>query len=329
MKKFIIAVCAVLVVGGIAYAGLKLNSVPTNQEQIKIGIVVYPGYGAFYIAQEKGFFDKEGVKVELVKLSAENLIPSLGSNQVQMIAGSADFTLIAADSGIDVVQIFAPSLSYGADGMVTRHDVKDITELKGKKVYLGLGFPSHFFFRYLAAQKGLKPSDVEIVNMDPEQVGVSFVAGNINAGMTWEPWLTKILTETKNGRILFSSRDYPNIISDDVIVRRDVLEKRREDIKKVMRGYFKAVDYWEKNRTEGNAIVARNFGLTPGEFAPIRDTVTLADYAFNLKKFDKTQAHNMYEIMTKAAEIYYQDGVIKTKPDINKIIDPSLLNEIR
>jgi NitT/TauT family transport system substrate-binding protein len=175
----------------------------------------------------------------------------------------------------------------------------------------------------------LKPSDVEIVNMDPEQVGVSFVAGNIDAGMTWEPWLTKILAETKNGKVLFSSRDYPNIISDDVIVRRDVLEKRREDIKKVMRAYFKAVDYWEKNRTEGNAIVARNFGLTPGEFAPIRDTIKLADYAYNLEKFDKAKANNMYEIMDKAAEIYYQDGVIKTKPDVNKIIDSSLLSEIR
>ncbi len=330
MKKITIVIVAIVVVGLIAYFGLTSNK-PTqttiNPEPIKIGIMIYPGMGPFYIAQEKGFFEKEGVKVEITKLSDEAIIPSLESNRVQMLISTPDFMAVVADIGIEAKQIFSTSISYGADGLVVKNDIQSISDLKGKKVYLPLGFPSHFLFRFLAEKAGLASNDVEIVNMNSEQIGSSFVARGIDAGMTWEPWVSKAI-ERKDGKVLLTSREYPGIITDTIMARRDLIENRREDVKRVMRAFFMAVDYWENNKDEGNAIVAKNFNLTTEEFAPMRETVKLSDYKFNLEKFDRSKPLNVYELTERATEIYLQDGIIKDKPDVNKTVDSSLLKEL-
>jgi NitT/TauT family transport system substrate-binding protein len=335
MKKIqlIILVVAVIAIVGAAYFGFshitKSAPVATNQEPIKIGIVVYPESGAFYIAKEKKFFQKEGVDVELVQIPADNIFAALETNQVQMATGFAPDTMtLLADAGINVKQVLLTSFSAGADGMVASKEIKKITDLKNKKVYLTLGYPEHFFFRYAAEQAGLSAGDVELVNLNSEEVGASFVSGKINAGMTWEPWLTKGL-ERKDGQILFTSSDYPGVIMSLLVSRNDLIEKRPEDIKKIMRGFFEAAAWWENNTAEGNAIAAKNFNLTVEEFAPMRNTFKLADLKTNLQKFGKTNPQNIYEITNKASEYYFQDGIIKSKIDGDQVTDASLIQGLR
>ncbi|MBI5765699.1 ABC transporter substrate-binding protein [Candidatus Falkowbacteria bacterium] len=331
MKKITIAIVAIIVVGLIAYFGLKLNK-PTqttiNSEPIKVGIAVYPGFGTFYVAQEKEFFKKQGVNVEMVQLSLDAMVPALEGNQVQMLVGSTDMMPIIADAGIAAKQIFSTSISYGADGLVTTKDIQKISDLKGKKVYAAYGFPGHFFFRYFAGKSGLSNKDVELINLNSEEVGSSFVAGKINAGMTWEPWLSKA-SERADGKVLVSSKDEPGIITDIVLARNDLVQNRREDVKRVMKGFFEAIEWWKKNSVEGNTIVARNFNLTVEEFAPMMEVIKLSDLQTNLDKFNKSKPLNVYELAEKAADVYLQDEVIKTKATGDVVTDSSLLNEIR
>lgn len=330
-KKVVIAIVAIIAVGLIAYFGLTSNKpakTTVNPEPIKIGVFVYPGFGSFYIAKEKEFFKQQGVNVELVQVSIDGAIPALESNQIQMLTGSTDMMAIIADGGIAAKQIFSTSISYGADGLVTTGDILKISDLKGKKVYTSYGYPGHFFFRYLAGKNGLSNKDVELINLDSESIGSSFVAGKIDAGVTWEPWLSKA-TERAGGKVLVSSKDEPGIITDIVMARNDLAQNRREDVKRVMKGFFEAVNWWKNNPNEGNAIVARNFNLTTEEFAPMMEVVNLSDLLTNLDKFNKSKSLNVYELAEKAAEIYSQDEVIKTKTTGDAVTDSSLLNEIR
>lgn len=326
--KWVIGIIVVVAIVAIGYFVSKGPSQPVSTEPIKIGVVVYPGFGTFYIAKEKGFFEKHGVNVEVEQLSLDSLLPAFGTGQVQMAISAADFMPIVADAGIAAKQILSTSVSYGADGLVVTNDVQRISDLKGKKVYAPYGFPSHFFFRYLAAKAGLSYQDVELVNLNPEEVGSSFVAGKINAGMTWEPWLSKA-KERKDGKVLVTSREEAGIITDTLMARDDLVASRREDVKKVMRAFFEAVDWWERNPAEGNAIVAKNFNLTTDEFAPMKDTVRLSNLQTNLTKFSQSSPLNVFELSEKAAETYLQDGVIKARVGGDAVTDSSLLNEIR
>ncbi|MBI5456475.1 ABC transporter substrate-binding protein [Candidatus Kaiserbacteria bacterium] len=330
MKKGTIAiVIGIIIILGIGYAVMQRSDTKSSSNQkIRIGVNVYPGSGAFYIAQEKGFFEKHGVDVEVVMLQVDNIAQSLASNDVQMLYMSTDVLSVFRDAGMDAKQIFAPSISNGADGFVATDDVRDISDLKGKEVYLGIGFPSHFLTRYVMAQNGLKYSDVKLINMSPEDVGASFVSGNINAGATWEPWLSKA-TERKGAKVLFTSKDVPGIIVDAAIVREDTIEKQREDLKNVMRAFFDAVDWWAKNPQEGNEIAAKALSLTSEEFVPTLATVKLFGLQDNLQTFDKSNPLNVYYLSEYASKIYAEDKVIKNSFDGDSMIDGSLLTELR
>ena len=123
---------------------------------LKIGILAYPGFAPFYIADEKGFFEKHGVDVEVVTfVDVPNAISALASNKVQLLFSSADFTTILSDSGINVKEIFASDIGYGSDGLVVTEDINSLSELKGKKVHLDMGTPSHFLLAYLAKQENV------------------------------------------------------------------------------------------------------------------------------------------------------------------------------
>jgi NitT/TauT family transport system substrate-binding protein len=263
-----------------------------------------------------------------VQVSADNWLPAVEGNKVQMVTFTADVMPILADVGVAAKQIFSTDISYGGDGLVVTNDIQKISDLKGKKVYVTYGFPGHFFFRYLAGKNGLSYKDVELINLNPEEVGSSFVSGKINAGVTYEPWLSKA-KEREDGKVLVTSREQPGIITDVIVARNDLIATRREDVKRVMRAFFDAVEWWEKNTDQGNAIVAKNFKLTPEEFALMRDTIKLSNLQINLEKFDKQKPLNVFELAEKAGEIYFQDGVIKTKTSGAAVTDSSLLNELR
>jgi len=333
MKKIIIAIVAIVIVVAVAYFGLnhitKSAPVATNPDPIKIGVMIYPDSGAFYIAQEKGFFKKYGVNVELVDMPVDNVLGALQANQVQIATPmTSDMMTIVADAGINAKQIMIPSSSDGADGLLVSNDIQKISDLKGKKVYLTLGYPEHFFFRYLAEQNGLLAKDVELVNLNTEEVGSSFAAGKINAGVTWEPWLSKAAQESKGGKILLTSHDVPGVMVCTVAARTDLIENRREDIKKIMLAYFDAARWWDNNINEGNQIAARHFNLTIEEFAPLKNKIKLANLQYNLDKFNKNLPLNIYELTNKASDYYFQDGIIKSKVTGDQVTDDSLLQEI-
>ena len=331
MKKITIAIIAIVVMGLVAYFGLTLNK-PTqttiNSEPIKIGVIVYPGFAPFFIADEKGYFEKEGVNAKIVLISDPNqAIPLLESNEVQLLFSSADFTTIIADAGVDAKEIFASDIGYGSDGLLVKNDVNNISDLKGKTIYLGMGYPSHFLFRYLTKQAGLKNDDVTLIDMGADQVGAAFVARQIDYGMSWEPWLSQA-SERKDGKLLFSSKDEPGIITDTFVVRTDTLNSRNEDVKAVVKAWFDSIKFINSNPDEANSIMAKNLGLSVEDFETQASTIKFLTYQENLDKFNKEKPLNLYSLTDKAIEIYSEDGIIQSKPDVNKLIDPSILKEL-
>lgn len=334
MKKITIAVVTIGIMNLFVYLNLnkinKPSQTTTNTEPIKIGVIAYPDNGIFYLAQENGFFQKYGVNVELIQVSADDSFSALGANKIQMVTSySPDTMTIVADAGTAAKQILVTSISDGADGLLTTKNIQKLADLKGKDVYLTYGYPEHFFFRYLAEKNGLSFDDVRLVNMASEEIGSSFATEKINAGMTWEPWLSKAVQERKDGKLLVTSHDVPGVIMTVLVARNDVIENRRDDVKNIMRAILDASDWWNKNLNEGNIITAKNLKLTVDEFAPMKKRVQLADFQANLKIFNKTSPLNIYEVVNKAADYYLHDGVIKTKITAESATDSSLLNEIR
>lgn len=302
-----------------------------NQEQplLRIGIFTYPGFGPMYVAKEKGFFDQEGVRVEIVNFGVDisQGVSALASDNVQLLAGAADTPPLLADAGVDSKIVLASDIGYGADGLLVKNDVSSIKDLKGKTVNLSLGSPSHFFLRYVAEKSGLSKDDIELNMMEPDQVGAAFAAGQIDYGMSWEPWLSKA-SERKDGKVLFTSKDYLGAITDTFIARSDTVATRQEDVKKALRAWFKALDFIKSNPAEANEIMAKNFGLPVADLEAQLSTVKFLSHAENLDRFDQSKSMSFYELTSKAASIYKQDGVIKADINVDSVLDAQPLRTL-
>jgi len=115
-----------------------------------------------------------------------------------------------------VRQVLALDDSHGGDGMVAKKEIKTIKDLKGKTVAAQLGGgASYFWLAYVLGQNGLKLSDLKLVDMKAGDAGSAFVAGKVDAAVTWEPWLSKA-RETPFGHVLLSSDRTPGIIVDSL-----------------------------------------------------------------------------------------------------------------
>jgi len=190
-----------------------------------------------------------------------------------------------------------------------------------------MGYPSHFLFRYLTKQAGLKNDDVTLIDMGADQVGAAFVAGQIDYGMSWEPWLSQA-SEREDGKLLFSSKDEPGIITDTFVIRTNTLNSRNEDVKAVVRAWFDSIDFINSNPSEANSIMAKNMGLSVADFEAQASTIKFLSYQENLNKFNKATSLNLYDLTDKAIEIYTEDGILQGEVSIENIIDSSVLNSL-
>src|SRR5215469_7513038 len=229
---------------------------PAMADTIKIAHSTWVGYGPLYIAQDKGFFKKNGVDVELIVMEdPKERFPTLMADRIQMIASTVDTALLYLKKPSDFQYVEAIDDSNGGDGIVALKEIKTIADLKGKKVAVNDGSVSEFYLNVLLTKAGLKESDLNTVNMTAADAGGAFVARRVDAAVTWEPWLTKGKS-TDFGHLLVDSSSTPGLITDVIIVKTDWANAHKRDVEAIVRSWNEAVAYYRDNPDESIAIMA-------------------------------------------------------------------------
>src|SRR5205085_5283830 len=96
-----------------------LRTVPAHADTVKIAHSTWVGYGPLYIAQDKGFFKKNGVDVDLVVMEdPKERFPTMMADKIQMIASTVDTALLYLKKPDDFQYVVAIDDSNGGDGIV-------------------------------------------------------------------------------------------------------------------------------------------------------------------------------------------------------------------
>lgn len=92
------------------------------------------------------------------------------------------------------------------EALVARNgsDVTTIVDLKGKRVATPFASTAHYSLLAALAQNGLSPSDVQLIDLQPQAILAAWERGDIAAAYTWLPTLEQL---EKSGRILITSRE--------------------------------------------------------------------------------------------------------------------------
>ncbi len=309
----------VLLIGGTAFAG----------EPIKLGMSTWLGYAPLYLAKEKGFFQKRGIDVEIVVIeSPADRRAAFAADKIQGMATTVDTHVMtaAAENPIPVKQVLAMDDSNGGDGIVAKKEIKTVKDLKGKTVAAQLGAgASYFWLNYVLSQNGLKLSDIKAVDMKAGDAGAAFVAGKVDAAVTWEPWLSKA-KETPFGGVLLSSDKTPGIIVDSLAFKPAYLKAHGDDVKKIIAAWNEAVKFAADNPKEADAIMAKFTNQKPEEFTKEKAGVRFYGEKENKEYFGTAQKPgSLYNVTQRAADVWFELKFIKTKPKAADLIDGSYL----
>jgi NitT/TauT family transport system substrate-binding protein len=259
--------------GVLAASGMGLVSCrSTIATDLTIGMVTFPGYAPFYVAREFGLF--EGINVNLVR------IESIGDLRAAMLAGRIDAYLATYDIFQSIQgrapigkMIYAIDTSVGADGVVGDASVADIAAVIGKRVGAEPGFPPHFVLTYMLYRIGHRLSEATIIDMPSGDVPSAFASGQISVAATYEPYLSRTVPLRPGSRILASSRDLPGLVTDFIVASDNAIANKADALRALIAGWNRALSRIRSQADESFRVMARAFGVAPGEMREFSQVV--------------------------------------------------------
>jgi NitT/TauT family transport system substrate-binding protein len=236
---------------------------------LRIAYSDWPGWTAWEIAIQKGWFKEAGVDVEF---SWFDYLPSLEAytaGKVDAVTVTNGDALVTGANGAKSKIILINDYSNGNDQIVARPGIKSFKDLKGKKVGLELTLVDHLLFLKALEKFGMKSGDVELINFPTNNTPQALASGQVSAVAAWYPVAGQARQAVPGARPLFTSADVPGLIYDTLAVKPESLAQRRDDWSKVVKVWFRVSDYVRGPETQGDAvaIMAAKVGVKPEEYA--------------------------------------------------------------
>jgi ABC-type nitrate/sulfonate/bicarbonate transport system substrate-binding protein len=289
------------------------------EDTVRIAVGVDPVYTPWWIAEEKGFYNKYGIKAELTQLAGG---PDVGD---ATMAGEADIG--SSGSATMMPRIVRGSLlvlgtmatSPDALKMAALTDIKSLDGLKGKKVGTVGGSTTDYLWVLLARKLNIPESSFDVISMPPPELVPSLDRRDIEAYFVWEPWASRAIEVSGKDKvqILANSGDVGYLLNFIVVANKKFAADKPDATVRVLAALRDAIDFQNRNPADAARIGAEKNKLKPD----------MASYIINLYKFSLGIAPEM-ESAVKTEEAWMRSkNRLKGDPiDWSKTIDRSYLD---
>ncbi|KQM79431.1 ABC transporter substrate-binding protein [Xylophilus sp. Leaf220] len=309
MSKRSMVKLAVRTAAGVCAAALAFGSA-AQDTKIVLGMSGWTGFAPLTLADKAGIFKKNGLDVEIKMIPQKDRHLALASGAIQCAATTVETHVAWNANGVPIVQIFQMDKSYGADGIAVRGDVKNFADLKGKTIGVDApGTAPYFGLAWMLGKNGMTLKDVKTVTMTPQAAAQAFVAGQNDAAMTYEPYLSTVRDNPAAGKILATTLDYP-MVMDTVGCAPEWLKANPKAAQSLADSYFQALDMIKADPAKSNEIMGAAVKQSGEQFAKSSAYLRWQDKAANQKFF----AGELTAFMQEAQKILLDAGVIRKAP---------------
>jgi NitT/TauT family transport system substrate-binding protein len=306
-------------------------SLTAQAAPLKIAYSDWPGWVAWDVGVQKGWFKAEGVAVDFVWFEYVPSMDAFAAGKVDAVAMTNGDALVTGATGAKSVAILLNDYSNGNDMVVAKPGIKTVKDLKGKKIGVEVGFVSHLLLLKALQSAGLKESDVTLVNTPTDQTPQALGSGAVDAIVAWQPNSGQALKALPGSRAIYTSANAPGLIYDVLAVSPSSLAARRAEWKKVVKVWFKIADYINdpKNAAEVSKIMGARVGLSGPEYAKLLKGTFILGKQGNLKHFKKGPDLASVYGSNKVVDKFNLDyEVYKTTQGSPSYLDPSLVMEL-
>jgi len=325
-NKIIISIILALIVIGAIFL-IQKGKTGDNEKANKNLDNVTIGYSALrislpvFVAEEKGFFKDEGLKVDLKRYdTAQPLMASLIAGNINIAGYTAlpiTYNMMLRSKtdlyfSTSMIEDQKHRISYLIVPKDTKKDFK-ISDLKGKKIGILPTIAYKAWMEQILLKNNIKIEDVELVQINPALSPTALKSGQVDALFTNDPAATTVLQQGI-GRLLSDEVEVPKYLGEPFVfgsfnIRKDFADKNPKITKKVLSAIDKAVDFVNKNPDESKELMKKYLHESQAPF------VKFYPNALYLNSSESTE--KMYQDIS---EQYLKIGIIKKKLDLKGLI---------
>lgn len=222
------------------------------------------GTAVSYIGVDGGLFKQHGIEIEELPIrdTFSAGVQSLMGVDLLIGFGSPLAVLQPVANGADLAMI-GSHVSFDQYGMGVGSAINAVKELKGKKIGVSaLGARSDLVARVILRRAGLDPGkDVEMVAAGLAPTRAAALSKNLVQGA---PFRHDLVAEAqKLGIKVLDVKSVP-MVSDLLLTTRSFIKREEETVRRFMKGYAAAIQYFVSKRGESLAILKKYFPGTQG-----------------------------------------------------------------
>jgi len=297
-----------------------------STQTLKVGISPWPGYEPLTLAAKHNFYQDTSIRIIRFATPTESY-RALRDGIIDVAAFTADEVFHYAEVR-DKPRIFLIlDLSNGADAIVARKEIKTLDDLKGKRLGVeGSALGDYVINRALDFSKdNLRLSDLNLKPVEINEQEKAFLAGEIDAAVTYEP--SKSLLLNAGAHVLFDSAQIPSEIVDVLVTNEHTIQTRQKDLENLAKGWFRSLKYIKNNYQEAMHTMSQHEATTVKEFTKGYEDLIIPTIDENLRMLEKDGS--LLQPMQRLSELMHTKGSLEKRIDVKPLLDSRIIRAIK
>jgi len=254
--KFIVFVLVVVVV----HQSPQLHA---QRERLE---VIYSSVGGsgipLWIAQEKGFFERNGLDTRLIYIGGGRIVAqsfAAGQVKIAIMAGPA---LVSANLAGLSLRMVAGLVNTSTYSLFVKSNINSPQDLKGKRFGMGsFGSSPDFMMRQIFRRLGLDPEkDVTILQLGGggDLVRLAALKAGSVDGALLSPPLTALARDAGFRALITPQNLVIPYQQTGVATTKEFIDRNRDSVRRFVKAMVEAVHYYKTHKEESIAVVAKN-----------------------------------------------------------------------
>lgn len=293
-------------------------------EPLVFGAITWPGYDPAYVARELGFLD-EG-RIHLAEFTNTTEVLRAFRNGRLHIAGLTLDEALSLRQNVPDLQVFmVVNVSNGADVLMVRQGIKNLSQLKGKRIGVEKTALGAYFLSLILRAAHLSPNDVLIVSLPLDEHVQAYRAGSLDGVVTFGPVRAQL---TKLGAVpLFDSTKVPGKIVDTLVVRAADVAKHGKHLHDFAKAWFRALGVMQGDPARAHPLMARHEQIPIKELDETLRGIALLDRNQNLQQLTG-DSPALLNTGVEIQRIMKESGLAVGSDDLSLLINPRIVAEL-
>lgn len=241
------------------------------REQITIGVDQSLLSALIMVAEDQGFFSKEGVDV-MVKYYASGKLALNGmfSGEVDLATPAETPIVFSSFERMDFSILATTGSSDNEAKIVARKDsgIQKPGNLQGKRIATQEGSAVHFFLHSFLIKHGLSEKEIKLSFKHPDELVPALANGEIDAFSMREPYVSRAKTLLRNNIVVFEE---PGLYlkTYNLVAFHTFIKDRLQAVKSALQALIKSEEFIKKYPKRAQKIVSNKTGVKESEVASL------------------------------------------------------------